>query len=158
MVRESIDAMRWSIETVRATISSDERQFFRRLPQLRCSAHRKILPGMRAETVCQKRSAFSHLAHEFLATATDHDSRIWRTLLALLFRPGLLSHEYMEGRRARWISPISLFLAVYVIYFVAPLHGSDVSLQFNSQAITIELNRCATTFVNHDRTVFHPSG
>ena len=76
---------------------------------------------------------FSHLAHELLATATDLDSRIWRTVFALLFRPGLLSHEYMEGRRARWISPISLFLAVCVIYFVAPLHGSDVSLQFNSQ-------------------------
>jgi hypothetical protein len=85
---------------------------------------------------------FSHLAHEFVATATDLDSRIWRTVVALLFRPGLLSHEYMEGKRARWISPISLFLAVCVIYFVAPLHGSDVSLQFNSQ-VTARIRQLA---------------
>lgn len=85
---------------------------------------------------------FGHLAHEFVATATDLDSRIWRTVVALLFRPGLLSHEYMEGRRARWISPISLFLAVCVIYFVAPLHGSDVSLQFNSQ-VTARIKQLA---------------
>ncbi len=85
---------------------------------------------------------FGHLAHELLTTATDLDSRIWRTVFALLFRPGLLSHEYMQGRRARWISPISLFLAVCVIYFVAPLHGSDVSLQFNSQ-VTARIRQLA---------------
>jgi hypothetical protein len=100
-----------------------------------CGAH---LTGKFCQECGQKRFVESdrrlgHLAHEFLANATDLDSRIWRTLRALLFQPGLLSHEYMEGRRARWISPISLFLAVCVIYFVAPLHGSDVSLQFNSQ-------------------------
>jgi hypothetical protein len=74
-----------------------------------------------------------HLLHQFLASATDLDGRFWRTLRALLFQPGLLSREYFEGRRARWISPVSLFLAVSVVYFVAPFHGGDLSLQFNQQ-------------------------
>lgn len=76
---------------------------------------------------------FGHLLHQFLASATDLDGRIWRTVRALLFHPGLLSREYFEGRRARWISPVSLFLAVSVIYFVAPFHGSDLALQFSQQ-------------------------
>lgn len=74
-----------------------------------------------------------HLLREFAASATDLDSRVWRTLRALLFQPGLLSREYMLGRRARWLSPASLFLAVSVVYFLAPIHGGDLTLQFNSQ-------------------------
>jgi hypothetical protein len=76
---------------------------------------------------------FGHLLHQFLASATDLDGRFWRTLRALLFQPGLLSREYFDGRRARWISPVSLFLAVSVVYFLAPLRGGDLTLQFNQQ-------------------------
>ena len=76
---------------------------------------------------------FGHLIHQLLASATDLDGRVWRTLRALLFQPGRLSREYIDGRRARWIAPISLFLAVSVLYFVAPLHGGDLSLLFNQQ-------------------------
>ena len=74
-----------------------------------------------------------HLLHQFVASATDLDGRVWRSVRALLFRPGLLSREYFEGRRARWISPVSLFLAVSVVYFLAPLHGGDLTLQFIQQ-------------------------
>lgn len=76
---------------------------------------------------------FGHLLHQFLASATDLDGRIWRSVRALLFQPGLLSREYIEGRRARWISPVSLFLAVSVVYFLAPFHGGDLTLQFSQQ-------------------------
>ena len=76
---------------------------------------------------------FGHLLHQFIESATDLDSRVWRSLRALVFRPGLLSREYFLGRRARWLAPIPLFLAVNVVYFLAPLHGGDLSLQFNQQ-------------------------
>lgn len=76
---------------------------------------------------------FGHLVHQFVANATDLDGRIWRSLRALLFQPGLLSHEYIIGRRARWVAPITLFLAVNVVFFLAPLHGGDLALQFNQQ-------------------------
>jgi len=74
-----------------------------------------------------------HLLHQFVASATDLDGRFWRSLRALLFEPGLLSREYFDGRRARWISPVSLFLAVSLLYFLAPLRGGDLTLQFNQQ-------------------------
>jgi hypothetical protein len=76
---------------------------------------------------------FGHLVHQFVASATDLDGRIWRSLRALLFQPGLLSHEYIIGRRAQWVAPITLFLAVSVVFFLAPLHGGDLALQFNQQ-------------------------
>ena len=76
---------------------------------------------------------FGHLLHQFIHSATDVDGRIWRSVRALLFEPGRLSREYIEGRRGRWISPASLFFAVSVVYFLAPLHGSDFTPQFYQQ-------------------------
>ncbi len=39
------------------------------------------------------------------------DSHLLRTLRALVLEPGLLSREYRAGRRARYTSPIKLYLA-----------------------------------------------
>jgi len=73
-----------------------------------------------------------HLLGEFVHSLFDLDGRVWRSLLALLFRPGLLSLDYNEGRRARWVPPVALFFAVNVIYFLSPLHG-DYAMQFDKQ-------------------------
>ncbi len=74
-----------------------------------------------------------HLLQHFVASATDLDGRVWRTLRALMFQPGLLSFEYFHGRRARWLSPVSIFFAASVLYFVAPLRGGDFTPTFNQQ-------------------------
>lgn len=76
---------------------------------------------------------FAHLLNQLVVSATDIDGRIWRTLRALLLRPGLLGRDYIAGRRAHWLTPMTLFLAVNVAYFLAPLHGGDLALQFNQQ-------------------------
>lgn len=76
---------------------------------------------------------FSHLLRDFFESATDLDSRVWRSVRALLFQPGRLTREYFLGRRARWLSPATLFLLVNLLYFLAPLHGGDFSLQFAQQ-------------------------
>jgi len=103
-----------------------------------CSNCGATLAGEFCQACGQKRFVegdrrFGHLLHQFVASATDLDGRFWRTIRALAFQPGLLSREYFDGRRARWISPVSLFLAVSVVYFVAPSLGGDLTLQFNQQ-------------------------
>jgi hypothetical protein len=103
-----------------------------------CSNCGTTLIGDFCQTCGQKRFVesdrrFGHLLSQFAASATDLDGRFWRTIRALVFQPGLLSREYFDGRRARWISPVSLFLAVSVVYFVAPSLGGDLTLQFNQQ-------------------------
>jgi len=40
---------------------------------------------------------FGHLLSEFAHGLTDLDGRVWRSLLALLFRPGLLSTKKGDG-------------------------------------------------------------
>jgi hypothetical protein len=45
------------------------------------------------------------------------DGRLWRTMSALLFRPGFLTREYFAGRRRRYIRPARLFLVLSVVLF-----------------------------------------
>jgi hypothetical protein len=54
------------------------------------------------------------LTHEFLHV----DGKIFRSVRLLLTRPGFLSREYFEGRRARYISPIRLYLIFSVLFFL----------------------------------------
>lgn len=44
--------------------------------------------------------------------------RLWRTLFALLLRPGKLTQEHLSGGRIRYIAPFTLFLNVVAIFFL----------------------------------------
>ena len=73
--------------------------------------------------------------HEFLQDLFQElvpvDGRILQSVRLLLKKPGLLSREYFAGRRARYMSPILLYLAFSLLYFaisaLAPIGGWQVS-------------------------------
>jgi hypothetical protein len=46
------------------------------------------------------------------------DSRLWRTLVPLMVRPGLLTKDYLEGRRARYMPPFRMYLVLSLVFFV----------------------------------------
>ncbi len=46
------------------------------------------------------------------------DARIWRTLRPLAFRPGFLTLEYLQGRRARYTPPLRLYLVLSLLFFL----------------------------------------
>lgn len=73
---------------------------------------------------------FAHLARQFLEALTDLDGRFWGSLRVLLLRPGRLTRDWFEGRRARWMSPVALFLFANLVYFLAPaLSDFDLPLR-----------------------------
>ena len=45
------------------------------------------------------------------------DGRLWRTLATLVAQPGMLTREYLNGRRRRYIRPARLFLVLYLLLF-----------------------------------------
>jgi hypothetical protein len=56
-----------------------------------------------------------HFLHHGLHELTHFDSKIFRTVQALLFRPGLLTVEYLAGRRKRYVLPLRLFLVLFAL-------------------------------------------
>jgi hypothetical protein len=69
------------------------------------------------------------LLHEVFEGLTNLDGRAWRTVRALLFRPGLLTAEYLADRRVRYLPPFRLYLVVSVLFFALGVddgsRGSD---------------------------------
>jgi hypothetical protein len=53
------------------------------------------------------------------------DSRIWRTLRPLAFRPGLLTAEYLRGRRTHYTPPFRMYLVLSVVFFLLASIGTD---------------------------------
>jgi len=50
---------------------------------------------------------------------TDLESnKIFRTLSAMILRPGLLAAEYLAGRRGRYLGPLKLYLTFSALYFL----------------------------------------
>ncbi len=71
--------------------------------------------GQRLESPVHSLWHFTKVATEDL---THADSRLWRTLGALLFRPGYLTREFLAGRRARYLPPVRLYLVISVMFFL----------------------------------------
>ena len=65
------------------------------------------------------------------------DSRLWRSLGPLVRRPGLLTGEYVAGRRARYVSPFRMYLGMSLLFFIVA-GASDESLESSRQAPAAE--------------------
>lgn len=63
------------------------------------------------------------------------DSRLWRTIIPLLIRPGRLTLDYLEGRRARYMPPFRMYLVLSVVFFIVAFFDpeDDLSLLFEAQ-------------------------
>lgn len=73
---------------------------------------------------------FRNFVGSFIETVFSVDNKLLRSLLALL-RPGLLTADYLRGKRVPYIRPLQLFFFVNVVYFfVQPMSGSNT---FNNQ-------------------------
>jgi hypothetical protein len=57
------------------------------------------------------------------------DGRLANTLRDLIRHPGLLTHEFLEGRRVRYISPIRLYLVTSLVYFLLAASAPNVRLE-----------------------------
>lgn len=64
------------------------------------------------------------LFHEMLHEFAHLDGKIFKTLKQLLLYPGRLSAEFLEGKRARYIGPLRLYLTTSLIFFILASHES----------------------------------
>ena len=59
-----------------------------------------------------------HWLHEYLGDSFTFDSRLFRSLGPLLLKPGLLTREFIAGRRQRYIPPLRAYLFISLLYFL----------------------------------------
>ena len=77
------------------------------------------------------------LLSDLLRETFELDSRLYRTLKLLLFKPGELALEFSRNRRANYVSPIRLYLFVSLLFFFLltmttdfePIRGNVLDMQ-----------------------------
>ena len=87
---------------------------------LNCGAR---LPGRFCPDCGQKDQPIRQPAHVFIAESVSEyfglDGRLWRSLGALLVRPGHLTRAYLDGRRTHYLRPLRLYLTASLSFFFA---------------------------------------
>jgi len=88
----------------------------------RCANCQTPLVGPFCSNCGQRHEPHVHSMREFLSETfesfTHADSRLWRTLWLLVSKPGFLTVEFLEGRRARYLPPFRLYLVLSVVLFL----------------------------------------
>jgi hypothetical protein len=70
----------------------------------------------------------SEFLHEFIGHYVALEGKLWKSLGLLLFRPGRLTREYIEGRRVRYVLPLRLYLTFSIIFFaLMKFSGANVA-------------------------------
>ncbi|MBY8828621.1 DUF3667 domain-containing protein [Hephaestia mangrovi] len=79
------------------------------------------------------------IGHDLLHGVFHFEGKIWRTLPMLVIRPGELTRRYIAGERAKFVSPLALYLfAVFLMFAV--IHS--VAGEFDGEGLT-STNRAA---------------
>ena len=73
---------------------------------------------------------------EFLGSIITYDSKFRYTLKDLLFRPGVITRNFVKGQRLKYANPFRFFLSVSIIYFllnglIATITGENKVFNFN---------------------------
>jgi hypothetical protein len=70
------------------------------------------------------------LISEAFGDLFEIDSRLWQTIVPLVIRPGRLTYDYLQGRRARFMPPFRMYLVLSLIFFVVVFFNPREELGF----------------------------
>ncbi|MDP4536564.1 DUF3667 domain-containing protein [Alkalimonas collagenimarina] len=87
----------------------------------------------------------SGVVTEFFGEFSNWDTRLWRTLLPLWFRPSFLSTRYVNGHRVPYVPPLRLYFFTSVVVFLilaqlVPHQAIEDSSNSDPGMIMIETN------------------
>ena len=67
------------------------------------------------------------IGHDIMHGVLHLDGKLWNTLPLLTFRPGELTRRFIEGERAKFVSPMAMFLfSVFAMFAVFQMVGLSV--------------------------------
>lgn len=99
-----------------------------------------------------------HMIEEFLHGLFHFETKAWRTLPALFFRPGFLTRDYIAGKRIRYVSPLALFLfSAFLMFLVFSYTISDAPSNLEvKQAVSAAQEKPLSTVSPQSATTASP--
>ena len=74
-----------------------------------------------------KKLSLKDFFDEFFSSIISYDSKLLKTLSALLLRPGKITRNYINGKRISYTNPFRFLLSLAIIYFLMLNIGGDFS-------------------------------
>jgi Protein of unknown function (DUF3667) len=72
------------------------------------------------------------LAHDLLHGVFHFEGKVWRTIPLLFWKPGDLTRRYIHGERAKFVSPLALFLfSVFLMFSIFESVGGPIGSNVN---------------------------
>jgi len=78
---------------------------------------------------------FPAVVRDIAADSLGIDGRFWRTLKALMFRPGRLTIDYLYGRRVHYSPPFRLYLFSSLVAFLIITSMVDTALEHDGEIV-----------------------
>jgi hypothetical protein len=76
------------------------------------------------------------IGHEIVHGVAHFEGKLWSTLPLLAWRPGELTRRYIAGERARFVSPMALFLfSIFTMFAVFSMVGIGPSPDFKADKV-----------------------
>ncbi|MDQ8756062.1 DUF3667 domain-containing protein [Sphingosinicella sp. LHD-64] len=70
----------------------------------------------------------SAIGHDLIHGILHLDGKFWRTLPMLAWRPGELTRRYVHGERAKFVSPLGMFLfAIFLMFAILQIYGLSLT-------------------------------
>jgi hypothetical protein len=94
------------------------------------------------------------IMHDIIHGVLHLDGKLWHTLPLLTFKPGVLTHRYIAGERAKFVSPMAMFLfSVFAMFAVFQMVGisaptdlpTDIMAPDNDNPFQSKLRQQVTT-------------
>ncbi len=70
----------------------------------------------------------------FFANFFSFDSKLYKTLKPLIFKPGFVTQEYIEGKRKKYANPFRLYLHITIVFFLLTALISTINNLISSNA------------------------
>jgi hypothetical protein len=132
----------------------------RAVHQSLCANCGAVVLGKYCSACGQRVELHSHSLWSFLAefgeALTHADSRLWRTLGPLLFRPGFLTRQFLNGHRASYLPPLRLYLVFSVLFFLIFSFTGPVSTRSVNENAAVE--RIASELLKESESGRTPRG
>lgn len=88
----------------------------------------------------------------------EFDSRLWRTLIPLTVRPGLLTQDYLLGRRARYMPPFRMYIVLSLAFFLLAFFDPRSSLGLLFPDEPVATTTAAVDALSGDTEALAPTG
>ena len=90
---------------------------------------------------------------EYLSGFFDFDNRFLKTVIPLVFKPGFVTKEYVDGKRMKYVNPFQLYLHISILFFLVigifgtidkfrPSDGSSTEIlpELNNEELKVNLD------------------